>query len=162
MVVMSTLKNKNQGITLIEVLVAVSILAVVSVFVGATVTQFTLTRNQILDETKKAYLAEEGYEILRYMKDDDWSSIDTLSFDTEYYFDISTTTLGIVSNPPEVIDGKFNRGFILQEVHRDGLDNIVASTTGGTTIDNDMKRVFVYVYDNNSTTTYEALLANLP
>lgn len=154
-------KSNTKGITLVEVMVGVSLVAVIGVFVGVTVAQFSQTRADILDSAKKAYLAEEGYEILKFLRDEDWNNIDSLTFGVEHYLDVSTTSVA-VSGTPEVIDGQFNRNFSLQKVYRDSSDDIVASTTSGATVDDRVKKIFINVGDNNSTTTYEALLANLP
>ena len=57
-------KSGSEGTTLVEVLVGVSIVAIVSIFVGLSVYQFSVVRNNILDDTNKLYLAEEAYEII--------------------------------------------------------------------------------------------------
>lgn len=154
-------KFGGKGTTLVEVLVGVSIVAIVSVFVGVTVYQFSVVRNNILDDTSKLYLAEEAYETIRFLRDADWSNISGLTNDTSYYLQVSTTTVAI-GGSPELISGKFNRSFLVQPVYRNGSGNIVASTTSGASIDADAKHLFIYVGDNKSTTTMQAILVNLP
>ncbi|USN87370.1 MAG: prepilin-type N-terminal cleavage/methylation domain-containing protein [Candidatus Nomurabacteria bacterium] len=151
----------NNGFSLIEVILGVSIITIIGIFVGLSVTQFSSTRNTILSETKKIYLAEEGYEIIRLLRDETWTNISSLSLDTTYFLDISTTTLAI-SGTPEIINNDYTRSFSLQYAYRDGSNDIVASSTPGATADVDMRKVFIYVSDGKSTTTYKALLANLP
>ena len=154
-------KSGSEGTTLVEVLVGVSIVAIVSIFVGLSVYQFSVVRNNILDDTNKLYLAEEAYEIIRFLRDADWSNISGLTNNTSYYLQVSTTTVAI-GGSAEVIDGKFNRSFLVQPVYRNNSGDIVASTTSGASIDTDAKHLFIYVGDNKSTTTMQAVLVNLP
>jgi len=150
-----------QGFGLVEVMIGVSLVTVIGVYVSLTVSQFVQVRNQILDDTKKVYLAEEGYEIIKLLRDEDWNNIGSLSLDTSYYLQVATTTLSI-GGTSEVIDGQYNRSFLLREVYRNGSGNIVASTTAGSTVDTDSLNVFVYVGDSNSTTSMQSILANFP
>lgn len=155
------LRQKSSGFSLVEIMIGISLVVVISVFVGATVVQFSSVRAQILDDANKAYLAEEGYEIIRLLRDADWSNINSLTTDTFHYLEVSTTTLAI-SSAPEMVENKYNRSFLLRDVYRNGSGEIVASTTAGASVDSDIKKVLVYVGDDNSTTTYQALLANFP
>ena len=154
-------KSGSEGTTLVEVLVGVSIVAIVSIFVGLSVYQFSVVRNNILDDTNKLYLAEEAYEIIRFLRDADWSNISGLTNNTSYYLQVSTTTVA-VGGSYEIIDNKFNRSFLVQPVYRNNSGDIVASTTSGASIDTDAKHLFIYVGDNKSTTTMQAVLVNLP
>lgn len=149
------------GTTLVEVLVGVSIVAIVSIFVGVTVYQFSVVRNNILDDTKKLYLAEEAYETIRFLRDVDWSNISGLTNNTRYYLQVSTTTVAI-GGTSELIEDRFNRNFLVQPVYRNASGNIVASTTSGASVDTDAKHLFIYVGDSKSTTTMQAILVNLP
>lgn len=144
-----------------EVLIGVSLVTIIAVFVGITVTQFVNTRNVILSDTKKMYLAEEGYEIIRFLRDENWTNISGLSANTYYHLQVSTTTVSI-GGSSEVIDGRYHRSFLIQPIYRNGSGNVVASTTAGASLDTDTKKVFIYVGDINGTTTINALLTNLP
>jgi Tfp pilus assembly protein PilV len=150
---------KQRGITLVEVLIGVGIAALVGVFVGLTVTQFAEARNVILHDVKKAYLAEEGYELVRFLRDEDWTNLSSLTSHTKYGLDTSTTTIS-TSASPELIDGTYERSFELRPVYRNSSDTIVASTTSGATVDNNSKEVVIFVADTNGTTTMQALLMN--
>lgn len=150
-----------QGVALVEVLIGVSLLAVVGVFVGMTVTQFVTTRNEILAQAKKVYLAEEGYETIRLLRDEDWSNISSLSANTYHYLQVTTSSVAI-GGSSESIDGQYQRSFLIQPIYRNAAGDIVASTTVGSAVDSDSKKIFIYVSDNNSTTTVNAVLTHLP
>lgn len=151
----------DRGISLVEVLVGVALIGVVGIFVSITVTQFAQIRNNILTDTNKVYLTEEGYEIIRLLRDENWTNISSLSLNTPYYLQVSTTTLAI-GGSSELIEGRYNRSFLVQSIYRNGSGNIVASTTSGSTIDNDARELSVYVRDVNGTNTIKAVLVNLP
>lgn len=154
-------KKQNLGVALVEVLIGVSLVAIIGVFISLTVTQYVNTRNIILSDTNKVYLAEEGYEIIRFLRDENWTNISGLSNNTRYYLQVSTSTITI-GGTSELIDGKYSRSFLLQPVYRSATGNIVPSGTSGAVLDADARNLFVYVADNNSTTTFEAVVTNLP
>ncbi len=149
--------HSTSGVTLVEVIFGVSIVVVVVLFVGLTLTQFTEVRNNLMDEARKAYLAEEGYEILRLLRDEAWSNLTAVPVSSTRYLDVSTTTLAI-STTPEIIDGEFTRNFRLLSVYRNGSGEVVASTTPGAVLDNEARQVEISVGNSVSTTTYTALL----
>lgn len=151
----------DRGISLVEVLVGVALIGVVGIFVSITVTQFAQIRNNILTDTNKVYLTEEGYETIRLLRDENWTNISSLSQNTLYYLQVSTTTLAI-GGSSELIDGRYNRNFLVQSIYRNGSGNIVASTTAGATVDTDARELSVYVGDSNGTNTIKAILVNLP
>lgn len=150
----------QSGITLIEVLVAVSIVSAILVVVGFSVTSFVEARSRLLVNTEALYLAEEGYEIVRALRNDDWATIDGYTVDTTYYLDVATTTIAI-GGTPEVIDGTYYRSIIFREVYRDGNDDITASTTPGATVDPDMREVEIAVFGPTGTTTLRAIIGNI-
>lgn len=151
---------RQQGITLIEVVVAVGIVAVAIVAIGFSVNAFVDARSALLHNARAVYLAEEGYEILRAVRDDSWNTLDALSINNTHYLDVSTTTLAI-SGTPEVIDGIYYRSFEFTAVYRDGNDDVTASTTPGATIDNDMLEVEVSVFGPTGTSSMTALISNI-
>ena len=157
----SKLENNNRGVALVEVLIGISLITIVGVFIGVTITQYVATRNIILSDTNKAYLAEEGYEIIRFLRDENWSNISGLSNNTYYYLQVSTSTLSI-GGTPELINSKYHRSFKVQSIYRNASGNIVDSSVAGSVLDTDARNLFVYVADENSTTTFEAILTNLP
>lgn len=148
------------GVSLVEVIVGISILAIILLAVGFSVNAFVDARSRLVLDAQALYLAEEGLEITRALRNEDWNTIDALSVDTVYYFDVATTTLAIGSTP-EVIDGQFYREVIFREVYRDSDDDIVASTTSGATVDDEIVEAEVSVGGPTATTTLRALIGNI-
>ena len=155
-------KHSRSGITLVEVLIGLSIITTTLVAIGLAVNSYVDARTALLRSTKTAYLAEEGYEILRALRDDDWNTIDALSVDTVHYLTVSTTTIG-VTNSPEIIDSIYRRSFIVRSVYRNGSDDIIdpSTTTGMMAEDDGSRKIEMSVSNGKATTTLEAILANV-
>ena len=153
---------RQKGVTLIEVLIAISIISTIVIAVGFSVNTFVDARTNLLHNTRAVYLAEEGYEIIRALRDDSWSTLDALTLSDTHYLDVATSTIAF-SGTQEVIDGLYYRSFVLSEVYRDGSsgDDITASTTAGATVDADMVEVTVSVFGPTGTTSLTAILSNL-
>lgn len=150
----------QSGITLVEVVVGISIIAAAVVAIGFSVNAYVDARAVLLTDVKATYLAEEGYEIVRALRDDDWNTIDALALDTLLYLDVSTTTIAI-GGSPEVIDTDFTRSFVLRELYRNGSNDITSSTTAGATVDDEGREIEVYVNGPNGTTSFQAIFTNL-
>lgn len=150
-------KNNQRGVTLIEVIIAISIATIMLMTVGFSVTTYVDTRTNLLSDTKAVYLAEEGYEILRTIRDDDWNILSTLVIGTTYYLDITPTTLG-VTNTPEIIDGEFYREFEISRVSRDINGDIVDS---GGTVDPNTLHFTISAGGPAGTTTLDVLITNI-
>jgi type II secretory pathway pseudopilin PulG len=117
----------TRGITAIEILVGVGIAAFILVFSVNAIMLFTNTSRDIAEQTQALYLAEEALEMVRFIRDDQWSKIGNLTDGTTYYLDVSPTVIGTTS-VPEVI-GVFTRSFVVDSVERNGSDDIVGSGT---------------------------------
>lgn len=155
-------KITSRGISLVEVVVGVTLLALVVVVVLHSMTLFLAARGEIMQKTKALYLAEEGLEILRYLRDEDWNVLSSeLSVDTPYYLVASSTFVGTTTQP-ELIDGVYLRTFELKEVYRNNSsDDIVASTSGSNYVDAGSREVVMRVGFADSTTTVRTVLTNL-
>ena len=154
------IRTRNHGVTLIEVLIALSIVAVILIVVGFSVTAYVDARKNLLTQTKTTYLLEEGYETLRAIRDTNWSTLSGLTVGTRYYFSLSTTTLA-VNTTPEVIDGEYRRSFVVRSVYRNNSKDIVASTTSGATIDANSRQVDISVASSLGTSSASAILTNI-
>lgn len=147
----------TRGLTLIEVLIGVAIAGLVIVFIAHTITLFTAASEEALDRTQALYLAEEGIEILRYLRDADWNTIENeLSVGTTYYFDVSTTTLATTTVVETI--GQFTRSFELSEVERDSDDDIISS---GGTVDSGSRFATVTVSWGSESVSLTSLLTDL-
>lgn len=154
--------KKQNGFSLIEIIIASSImlLIVVSVFSSYAVAISSSTKNTAY--LQSAFLAEEGVEALKNMRDWSFSSnIASLTNGSLYYLEWQNnhwqaTTTGAL------IDSKFDRTFSLQSVSRDGSHDVV---TSGGTVDSNTKKVTVNISwrEGNSTTTksMESYVSNI-
>ena len=150
-------KNKNRGVALIEILIGTSILTIVLSFISYTLLLFLDTSDLALEQTRALYLAEEGQEFLRYLRDEDWNTIADLTEGNTYYLAIATTTVAI-TNTPEVIDGTYTRSVVVDELRRDGNDDFVES---GGTVDGGGRVITVTVTWGSKDVTLTSILTNL-
>src|SRR3989338_6008984 len=77
--------KSNKGFLLVEVMVAVSIIAVSIMAVMAVAEKSVFLSRQALHGTEAAFLLEEGAEAVRVLRDNGWSNISALSPATAYY-----------------------------------------------------------------------------
>ncbi len=154
----------NRGFGLLEIVFAVSIVAgslwaLASVFLLAE-RAAELSREKI----QTSFLLEEGLEVMRFLRDSSWNqNIATLDSGTDYYLNFSTPPVKwtTTSSPVPAVDGIYARSFRIENVLRDGGDNIASS---GTT-DPGTKKVTIKVTwsfgGQNQTSTLEAYLMNI-
>lgn len=141
---MNILRTRNRGVTSIEVVVGVSIAGIVLVYAMYTITTFINSARDVGIRTQALYLAEDGLELIRFMRDDTLSTFMSVPLDTTRYLNITSTDV-LPTVTPEII-GDFTRSFTISNVYRDSsTDDIVASTTGGSIADTDSKYVTVRV-----------------
>lgn len=119
----------NRGIGLLEVVVAV---AIIGVALGSVVISYSFYLKAALQNTdviKATYLAEEGIEAVRILRDTSWTDeLETLNFDTDYFLTYATTTKtwSVTENADNnYVDGKYMRTLRLDEVFRDSNNDIV-------------------------------------
>jgi len=149
-----------KGFTVIEILVGVSLLALIVIFTTHSLTLHFASGALVQQKTKALYLAEEGQEILRYLRDEDWNAITDLTADTQYYFAVATSTVATTTSL-ELIDTRYTRSFVLREAYRDANDDLVASTTGGSSIDTGSYIAEVSVVWGANSVSLDGLLTNV-
>lgn len=150
----------QSGVSLIEAILGIAIITVMVIAIGFSIDTYMNARAELLTNTKAMYLAEEGYEIARALRNEDWNLIDSLVANDVYYFAVATSTLAITATP-EVIDTNFVRSFVVRELYRDTNDDITASTTSGAVVDPDAREIEVYVSGPTGTTSLQAILTNM-
>ena len=89
---------------------------------------------QVARTTEATTIAEEGIEAVRSMRDDSWQiriieELDTLTPET-YYLDIVSDKWILTTAPQPLINNLYTRTVVVEDVGRDGNDDIV--TSGGT------------------------------
>ncbi len=151
---------RTQGVTIVEVIIGISIFALVAIFVMQTLAVYFANANVTQQKVRAVYLAEEGQEVMRYLRDSDWNTFSDLAFDTIYYLDVATTTLATTS-VPQIIDNTYTRSVVLHQAYRNSDDDLVASTTAGASVDSGSRIVITNVEWAGNTVSLEALLANI-
>jgi len=150
----------ERGISVVEVLIGVALFALIVVFVSHAVSLFLASAERSQHTVRALYLAQEGQEVLRFLRDDNWSDITDLSTDTMYYFDLGPTAVA-TTTVTELVDGRYTRSFILREVYRDSDDDVVASTTAGASVDAGSRRAVVRVEWGGERVQLETILTNI-
>src|SRR3972149_2077834 len=124
--------NSNErGISVAEVVIAI---AVVSTVFSAITQVSILALRASADRNTKAKalaIAQEGMEAVRSIRDASWTTnIAGLSFGATYYITASSSQWALTQTNPGLIENKFTRTVILDNVSRNINDDIV--DTGGT------------------------------
>lgn len=140
-------KANGRGFGLIETVVGAAIIVVVLLGLS-TLGQYTF---RMVDESnfriRAGFLAEEGIEAARSMRDASWTAnIASLALGTDYSLVFSSGVWQTTATPQALIDGVFTRTLQLAAVNRDSLDVI---TSSGGTLDPNAKRVTVQVAWSN-------------
>lgn len=133
----------QKGVGVIEIIIVVAI-AGIALFGISGVSSYALgVMNDRKALLEASYLAEEGMEAARSVRDEGWASnIAGLTTGSNYYPVISGSKWMLSSTDPGVINGRYTRRVVFENVNRDSSDNIV--TTGGT-LDANTKKVTAYV-----------------
>ena len=125
------LKTSEKGVGLVEILIAVAIIAT-SFFA---ITQISITAMSTAqdrtDKVKALEFAQEGIEAVRSLRDGSFTNnIGVLTFGSTYYGVISGGKWTLTLSNPGLLASKFTRTIVVSNVSRDINDNIV--TAGGT------------------------------
>lgn len=143
--------RNSLGFSLVEVLVMVFI-ATFSVFVVWKVyilyIKISISNPSIF---RASFLAEEGIEAVKYIRDESWSSnIGSLSLGTSYTLTFNGLAWGVTTTPL-FIENIFDRRISFSDVYRDASGNIAESGS----LDANTKQVVVTVswLKDTSTTT---------
>lgn len=133
----------NKGIGIIEIIVVVAI-AGIALFGISGISSYALgVMNDRKALLEAEYLAEEGMEAVRSVRDESWTAnIAALAMAVNYYPVIFGSKWTLSATNPGLINGRYARRAVFENVNRDGSDNIVSS---GGTLDSNTKKVTVYV-----------------
>jgi len=146
-------KKSPTGFSLVEMVIMISVATFSILIIWKIYASFIRISVSNPSLFQASFLAEEGIEAVKFMRDDNWTAnITSLALSTPYtlVFDgviwEATTTLAL-------IDGQFDRRVSFEEVNRDGVGDIAVSGTP----DLNTRKVTVTVswQKNNSTTTRE-------
>jgi prepilin-type N-terminal cleavage/methylation domain-containing protein len=151
----------QKGFGLIEIVVSVAI-------IGAVLYGFFLFYRQSLVMSQKTtvlvqsnMLLVEGIEVVKFLRDESWSTnIVSLATSTSHYLIFTSGDWEIVSTST-TIDNVFTRWFVLEDVFRDGSDDIAASGTFDPNTKKLTMNVAAAIRDATTTESVETYIANL-
>ncbi len=143
--------SSQRGMGLIEIvigsaIIVTGILGLISAYATFVNYAFSTQHN-----VEAAFIGEEGYEALTFLRDASWNSnIKSLSTTTTYSL-LWTGSAWATTTVPQYVDGLFLRQFTITDVVRDGSDRIASSGT----YDPNTKKVTVTVayWQGHATTT---------
>lgn len=135
--------NKKSGISIIEVIIAVSIILTVGVSFAGGLSKSLYISNKALQVSQASWLLEDSAEAVKTIRDENWANISSLTNNVNYYlvFDTNTSAWTLTQTDPGAIDGVFNRVVVFSPVNRDANDDIAVVGTN----DNNTKYVNVTV-----------------
>lgn len=134
--------HSSIGFSLVEIVVGSAIIGTVFVSMIATYGAYVKASFQNASIIKSAYLAEEGIEALKTLRDRSFSSnIASLTASTTYSLDFSSGFWKSTTTP-ETIDSGYKRSFVLFSVYRDSNSDI---TLSGGTLDLNTKKATVTI-----------------
>jgi Tfp pilus assembly protein PilV len=141
--VQKNIKKCTTGFTLVEVLIACSIITMTIFALFSAAQKGVSVSNQALRQTQAITLLEEGADAVKSIRDTQWSTIANLTDGATYYlsFDNSTNVWTLTTTPAQPIDGIFKRSLVFQTATRDSNDDLAL----GGTPDDHTKKVSVTV-----------------
>ena len=115
----------KKGSLMVEVIIVVSILTVSVLATSAVAQKSIYLARQSLNQSKTAFLLEEGAEGTRIVRDNAWSNISSLTLSTDYYLSFSGGTWTFSTTP--FLVGIFTRKVMFSSAYRDGDQNLASS-----------------------------------
>lgn len=141
-------RKAKKGMTIIEILVALGIVSLGFFAINYLVLLGFQTNVIGVSYTKGILYAQEGLEVMRILKNQDWqNNIAPLNPGTSYYPVLSGSTWSLQTTSPGLIDNLFARIITVEDVYRDTDDNIASSGT----LDPNTKKVTVTLSWQHST-----------
>lgn len=123
-------KKNISGFALVEVLIACSVLSILSFSLISATNKGINLSNVALRQVQASFLLEEGAEAVKVIRDSSWSNISSLNNNTNYYLNYNTTTNTYsLSTTANTIDSFFTRTVVFSGVTRDSNDDISSSGT---------------------------------
>ena len=150
----------NKGSSLIELMVGLSVIFVALISLVTAYNFFLSVAGKNTETIKAGFLLEEGIEAIRSIRDEGWDEFYNLPVDIEQQLTFNSIGWDIATSS-SLIDGRFNRAFIIKEIYRDGYDDIAEAGY----LDNGSRKIEVFVswFDKGATTTVssDVILANI-
>jgi type II secretory pathway pseudopilin PulG len=138
-------RRVSKGTFLVEVVIVVSIITLMLLATMQITALSTRISRRALAETQVAFLAEEGADVVRLIRDAGWNSFSALTTGTPYYL-VHGVGGWTLTTSPTLVDSMFTRSVVFSTVNRDGNDDIV---TSGGTLDSGTRKVTVTISWND-------------
>ncbi len=125
------IKNNEQGVGIIDIVISVTIITIALFSIIQLVVLGVRLQRESDERTRAIYLAEEGMEAVRLLRDQSWSSsINPLLLDTDYFPVVSSSQWVLSTTDPGLIGGLYTRTVRFGRVFRnDATDDIAPSGT---------------------------------
>jgi len=139
-----TIVHQHKGFSLVEVVVGSAIILTVLAGLITAFNRYAATLFRTTERVQATYLAEEGVEVARILRDASWPSFAALTLDTPYRLAL-VGGVWEATTSETLIAGAFDRTMTLASVYRRTSDSdIVASTSlASKAIDPDARHVLV-------------------
>ena len=147
--------RRPKGFGLLEIVIASAIVSITLFSLSFVFVLSGRLEAQSIGKVRANFLAEEGLEAMRFLRDKGWgANLAPLAAGTNYYLSFATSTAdwSVGTAYPGFIDGLFHRRITVEAVNRDGSDDIV---TSGGALDPNTKKINIEVswYGQGATTT---------
>ena len=132
---MNNNKKFSRGVGIIEIIAATTVAAIFFSAIYALLVFSLETMQKSVREVEAVYLAKEGIEAVRFMRNEGWSAnILPLVNGTTYYLDIVGNEWALLTVDPGPVSGVYTREVVFGEVIRDINDDIntVGAVDSGT------------------------------
>lgn len=145
----------HKGFGLVEVIIGITIISVSVVAIMGVFQKALSVSGRSLHVTQASFLAEEGAEVLKALRDESWAqNIDVLNTDTRYFLTYATSSSSwSLTTATQTIDSFFYRWIVFEDVYRNSTTDDI-DTVG--TLDSNTKKMTVSVVwqDRGSTSTH--------
>jgi len=147
---MNTSSTTEKGVSIIEAIIAISMISVAFAALLSGAVFFLQGGLHASDQAQALFLLDEGAEAVRFLRDESYSVHIAPLIGTGVHYlepDISQTWVTTTTNSP--IFGKFTRTIIASEVYRKALDDTIVPSTSA-----DMKSVDIGTTQFDITVTW--------
>ncbi len=132
----------KKGIGLVEVLVAVFVFTIILSSLILISNLYLSGATDSLRNTQAAYLAEEGIESIKTIRDNSWNDILSIPTDTTKYLSFSIASSSWQISDTEEKIGVFSRSFVIDSVNRDSVSGDISDSG---TDDTNTKKIIVSI-----------------
>lgn len=151
----------QRGVTVVEVLIGVTILSLVLVVTSQLVTLYLQTVTDTQTKTVAVYQAEVAHELVRAFRDEDWSQLASLTYDTVYYPYIDSGAV-VLSTTPSSSVGSMVASVQLKRLYRHNSTQVLQEQNTNATLDSDSRLVVVTITESGTDLVeQQAILTNL-